>query len=101
MAEKTLADFDLERDIAYRMANDRLPRVLGTLRPHLAAVSVKCGPIDAVAIDTYIKQWKDQPRHQWGGHPPDWEQEHKQYRKHMRRFEVAVWSGDTLCGLGL
>ncbi len=76
-----------------------LSRAAALFAPTIAPVPVRLGTITAVALDTCAMQWTGHPARvvawSWGVMVLN----HR--RRHPSRFELALWSGGTLCGLAL
>lgn len=76
-----------------------LGQASGLFVPFIAPVPVHLSTITATALDTW--------RRHWTGHLSrlsawPWDAMLTDYRRHHpSRFELAVWSGDALCGLAL
>lgn len=72
---------------------------MAVVRPELAHVPVHLSGIGAAAFRAWEEQW--QPNIAGGDGGWDWRRERIGYENTPGRFEVAVWSGEELCGLGL
>ena len=91
------------RYIKIRMAlyETSLPRVQELLRRRQAPAQpelVRFTPIDGEALNAWHGDWPGSP------HPDadfPWDQLAAKFRRCPRRFEVAIWHGDVLCGLCL
>ncbi len=76
-----------------------LARAGDIFAPSSAPTPVRFATIAAAALDAW--------RRQWAGHPArsvawPWDAMVSDYRRHHpSRFELAVWSGDVLCGLAV
>lgn len=65
----------------------------------LAPLAVCLDVIGFIAIAAFVAQWDGHPRRRY---PWPWERIVDDARKNEPdRFEVAVWSGETLCGLAI
>ncbi len=67
--------------------------------PRRAAAEARYSGLRLAALDAW--------RRQWAGHPArpvawPWDAMMSDYRRHRpSRFELALWSGDVLCGLAV
>lgn len=78
-----------------------LPRIQELLRRRQSLADpalVRLTPINAEALNAWYGDWPESP-HPDANFP--WPELAAKFRKCPRRFEVAVWHGDTLCGLCL
>lgn len=82
------------RDAAYQATLERLV-------PFCAGQLTDIRDIDEAALTSWRQQWLPviQSGLPWSGW--DWAREVSAWRKHVDCFEVAVWSGDQLCGMAL
>ncbi len=76
------------RHAAYETAASRLAGQL----PRLDDIGL--GGVTSRAIQAWRSQWK-------GAGPWNWEALARSYRKRYARFELAVWTGETLAGLSI
>src|SRR3546814_18427447 len=58
-------------------------------------------PINGKTLSAWERQWLPvmPPNEQWSHW--DWRREAGNWRKHIDRFEVAIWSNHQLCGLAV
>lgn len=75
--------------------------MLASLAPFLDAPLTDLTDIDEAALECWEQQWLSAiPRGEpWSGW--DWRDESRGWRRHLDRFEVAIWSGEQLCGLAI
>jgi hypothetical protein len=76
-------------------AYQELERTMASVLPGFSA-----GPIGSRALAAWREQWVPLPRPQGLVGGWDWEDRRKEFRT-PSRFEVALWSGDSLCGLAI
>jgi len=88
-----------KRHAAYKAAMERIPTLFRAIRPDLVDVPLKFTTIDAWALHAWETQWR--PRFRGGDGEWDWRRERFGYQNWPARFDVAVWSGEDLCGLGI
>jgi hypothetical protein len=88
-----------KRQATHQEAMRRLPSLFRVVRPDLVGVPLRLAMIDAWALHAWENQWKPSFRGGDGGW--DWHSERFGCENAPARFEVAVWSGDALCGLGI
>ena len=81
-------------------AESRLPDLIQSVAPHLSQIPVRLSVIDQVALDAWQEQWVPLHRPSMPGRFP-WDKDRQSLEKTPERFEVAIWSGSSLCGLGL
>lgn len=76
-----------------------LARADALFAPSISPTPVRFGTITALALDAWHAQWAAHPARQvawpWEVMAPD------QRRRLPTRFELALWSGDVLCGLAI
>lgn len=83
---------------ALRKTAERLPETLALLGIEVDA-RLWLTVIDAAALDARDAQWSAFPPNDPGNF--DWRHDVGLRRKDAAPFHVAVWHGETLCGLGL
>ena len=87
------------RQRAYGASAQRLPSIAMQLASHELSDPVRLTSIDTHALQMWKEGW--QPSLPTELRDWDWEGLHAGYVKEALRFEVAVWSGDELCGLAI
>jgi hypothetical protein len=76
-----------------------LRRAEGLAAAALAPTPVRLDAISAAALQAFHDQWEGHPARRY---PWPWPTMLDNARRNEPdRFEVSVWSGDTLCGLGI
>lgn len=92
MSRQTTEDrYAGHRAVALRNAEDRLQPI--------APAPLSLRAIAPEALASFDAVWRDCPDRRY---PWPWREMAADYRRNEpTRFEVAVWSGDALCGLGL
>jgi hypothetical protein len=75
--------------------------VLERLQASLSAPLTALTAIDDRALECWERQWQSAkaPGLEWSDW--DWRAVTSVWWKHIDRFEVAIWSDDHLCGLGI
>lgn len=61
-------------------------------------VPIRLSTIDDAALRAWRSDWTSSPSEPGGW---DWRAERLAWRSTLNRFEVAIWSGSVLCGLGI
>ncbi|HTU54744.1 MAG TPA: hypothetical protein VMF62_12310 [Acetobacteraceae bacterium] len=82
-----------------RLRNIALQKAEEILVPTVAPVSISLRLVTPDAIHAFSSTWEQHPdrRTEW-----PWAQMHRDYRRNEPdRFEVAIWSDVTLCGLAI
>lgn len=95
-----LARIGETRERAYLIAELRIERLLTQILPAVDPHAVLCAPIDGDALNAWTQQWR--PHHrvsQPGGWR--WPEQCQAFRNVYNRFELALWHGDSLCGLAI
>jgi hypothetical protein len=73
--------------------------VNSTRRSDGLAGTVRLAPIDGDAIESWNSTWI--PRRDGGVGGWDWDDLMRRQRRFVARLDVAVWSGNSLCGLAI
>jgi hypothetical protein len=95
---RTKSRYDAILPQALRKTGERLPETLALLGIEVDA-RLWLTVIDAAALDARDAQWSAFPPNNPGNF--DWRHDVGLRRKDAAPFHVAVWHGETLCGLGL
>lgn len=84
---------------ALQTATEHLTETLALLGIAVDVARLRLTVIDASALDARDAQWSTFPPNDPGNF--DWRHDVGLRRKDTAPFHVAVWHGETLCGLGL
>jgi hypothetical protein len=90
MTGEVLARYDAMRAAALADAQERLTARL--------LVPLRLSVIDQTALAAWQDQWR--PNSSWPG-GWNWREQRLRIRSTLNRFEVALWSEQTLCGLAI
>jgi hypothetical protein len=74
-------------------------RELARIRPGLDETKINLTRINDAAIQAYAEQWGALPPNPHGDF--DWNYNVDAFSRETCPFSVAIWYGDTLCGLGV
>lgn len=76
-----------------------IPTLLTATAPQCVGAAVRLTAIDAVALDAWWQTWL--PNYHGGAGGWNWATERAGYQTDPRRFDLAIWGNDKLCGLAL